>query len=266
MPEDRKTDVHVVSEAPKRTERLKLAELSLDRIVADENNARSKLGNLDELAKSIQACGIISPIRVRPIDAGLYKNVFGHRRFAATKVAGFETIPALIGNEDDPQAEINQLVENVQRQDVPAIDLALAISKQPLDDKALAEKMSKSSSWIRAHRALLKLDKQLLKTIKNNGLSLSQAQETKKVMDERGLEAAIDSARAMNSGRLSIREARRQHVSGDSARLQKKTFQKTGGAHRFSLTIESSGELTTENEAQIEELFESLAAAFGRAA
>ena len=266
MYEERKTEVHVIPQSVKSGGGLKLAALSLDRIVADENNVRSKLGDLDELTASIKACGVISPIRVRPIAGGIYKIVYGHRRFAAAKRAEFETIPALIGDEDDPQAEINQLVENTHRLEVPAIDMANAIARHPLDDKTLAERMSKSTSWIRAHRALLKLDKQLVKTIKNNGLSLVQAQETKKVMDDRGIEAAIETARAMHAGSLSVRQARQQHVENAATRLQRKTFQKRSDAASFSLTVETSTELLPQIEARIAALFESLAAAFGKAA
>jgi ParB family chromosome partitioning protein len=264
MLEDRKTEVYVVPEASKPSEQLKLAALSLDRVVADENNVRSKLGDLDELMASIKACGVISPIRVRPIGSGLYKIVYGHRRFAAAKRAEFETIPCLIGDEDDPQAEINQLVENTHRLDVPAIDMANAIARSTLDDKSLAEKMAKSPTWIRSHRALLKLDKQIVKTIKNNALSLSQAQEVKKVMDDRGLPAAVECARAMHAGSMSIREARRQNAAATAR--QRKTFHRESDGNRFVVTIETESGILKDRESSVDRLFDYLAKKFEKAA
>lgn len=82
---------------------------------------------LQELADSIKENGVISPIIVRP-NGDLYQIIAGERRYRASIIAGVETIPAIIRDVDNAQAKNMQLIENLQRQDITAIETANAIS------------------------------------------------------------------------------------------------------------------------------------------
>lgn len=120
--------------------------------------------SLKELAESIKENGLIQPISVRPIENG-YEIIAGERRFRAMTLLGFETIPCLISNVNDTQLAEMALVENIQREDLSAIEEAKAflvmIENQALTQEKIAQKMGKSQSAVANKIRLLQLPQEI---------------------------------------------------------------------------------------------------------
>jgi ParB family chromosome partitioning protein len=102
--------------------------VSIDKLAEDPNNERKTLNNIDEMAASVKAHGIIEPITVVALDDGRYQIVTGHRRYRAAKLAGLGQVEILVRQpEDDHRRRIKSLISNIQRESVPPLELALAI-------------------------------------------------------------------------------------------------------------------------------------------
>jgi ParB family chromosome partitioning protein len=103
--------------------------IPVDRIRPRNERTRRSLDPdaLDELAASIRAYGVLQPIRVRSCGAGRYEIIAGERRWIAARQAGLRLVPALIASSDDLHAYVESLVENVQREDLNAVDRAHAL-------------------------------------------------------------------------------------------------------------------------------------------
>jgi ParB family chromosome partitioning protein len=103
--------------------------IPVDRIRPRNERPRRSLDPtaLDELAASIRAYGVLQPIRVRGCGAGRYEIIAGERRWIAARQAGLRLVPALIASSDDVHAYVESLVENVQREDLNAVDRAHAL-------------------------------------------------------------------------------------------------------------------------------------------
>src|SRR5690606_12114064 len=118
--------------------------------------------SLRELASSIKELGIIQPITVRKLGFNQYQLVSGERRFRASKLIGLETIPAYIRIANDQESLEMALVENIQRQDLDSIEIALSyqrlIDEINLTQEQMSERVGKKRSTITNYLRLLKLD------------------------------------------------------------------------------------------------------------
>ena len=118
--------------------------------------------SLRELASSIKELGIIQPITVRKLGFNQYQLVSGERRFRASKLIGLETIPAYIRIANDQESLEMALVENIQRQDLDPIEIALSyqrlIDEINLTQEQMSERVGKKRSTITNYLRLLKLD------------------------------------------------------------------------------------------------------------
>ena len=118
--------------------------------------------SLRELASSIKELGVVQPITVRKLDFNKYQLVSGERRFRASKLIGLETIPAYIRIANDQESLEMALVENIQRQDLDPIEIALSYQRLIDDIDLTQEEMSvrvgKKRSTIANYLRLLKLD------------------------------------------------------------------------------------------------------------
>lgn len=118
--------------------------------------------SLRELASSIKELGIIQPITVRKLGFNQYQLVSGERRFRASKLIGLETIPAYIRIANDQESLEMALVENIQRQDLDPIEIALSyqrlIDEINLTQEQMSERVGKKRSTIANYLRLLKLD------------------------------------------------------------------------------------------------------------
>ena len=154
----------------------KLIEIPLEKIERDEGQPRREFdeGALEELAKSIKENGVLQPIVVTE-EKGKYRIVAGERRFRAAKKAELETIPAIVRTLDAQKRLEVSIIENAQREDLNAIELATAYAKLKsqfsLDDTAIAEKIGKSETSIKNTMRLLNLPEFAKEEMLKNNLS-----------------------------------------------------------------------------------------------
>ncbi len=133
---------------------------------------------LNELSQSIKQNGIFQPILVRQGLIG-YELIAGERRFRASKLAGLKEIPAIIYDYDDKQMMEVALVENIQREDLNIVEEAMSydllIKNLSYTQEELAKKVGKSRSHITNVIRILSLNEEILKSLKDNKLSLGHA-------------------------------------------------------------------------------------------
>ena len=131
------------------------------------------------MADSIREIGIIQPITLRKMDDGTYQIIAGERRWRASQMAGLKTIPAYIRTADDENVMQMALVENIQREDLNAIEIALAyqnlIEKYDLTQDQLSEKVGKKRATIANYLRLLKLPAQVQVALQNRQVDQGHA-------------------------------------------------------------------------------------------
>jgi len=141
-----------------------IVELDLNTIDVNPFQPRTSFNeeSLRELASSIRELGVIQPITVRKLDFNKYQLVSGERRFRASKLIGLETIPAYIRIANDQESLEMALVENIQRQDLDPIEIALSyqrlIEEIAVTQEELSDRVGKNRSTIANYLRLLKLD------------------------------------------------------------------------------------------------------------
>ena len=173
---------------------------------------------LNELAESIKENGVIEPIIVKKSIKG-YDVIAGERRLKASKIAGKTTIPAIIRQlSDEKMAEI-ALLENLQRENLTALEEARAykslIEKLDLTQEQLAKKVSKSRSHITNMLGLLRLPKEVQNMIQQKKLTMGHARALSKLEDE---EEIIKMASEIANEKLSVRT-----IEEKSSEKKKKT-------------------------------------------
>lgn len=138
-------------------------EIAIELIHANPNQPRREFDEeaLQELADSIKEIGIIQPITLRKMDDGTYEIIAGERRWRASKVAGLDKIPAYIRTADDENVMEMALIENIQREDLNAVEIALAyqhlLEQYALTQDRLSERVGKKRTTITNYLRLLKL-------------------------------------------------------------------------------------------------------------
>ena len=141
-----------------------IVELELSSIEVNPFQPRTSFNEdaLRELGSSIKELGVIQPITVRKLDFDKYQLVSGERRYRASKLIGLETIPAYIRIANDQESLEMALVENIQRQDLDPIEIALSyqrlIDEISLTQEQLSDRVGKNRSTIANYLRLLKLD------------------------------------------------------------------------------------------------------------
>ena len=138
-------------------------EIPLDQIEANPNQPRREFDDeaLHELAESIKAIGIIQPITLRQVSENRFQIIAGERRWRASQLAGLTAIPAYIRTISDENVMEMALVENIQRQDLNAIEIALAyehlLENEGMTQEKISERVGKSRAAIANYLRLLKL-------------------------------------------------------------------------------------------------------------
>lgn len=134
---------------------------------------------LAELAESIKNLGVIQPITLKRKDDGGYIIISGERRWRASQMAGLETLPAYIREVDDENLHAMALVENIQREDLNAIEIALGMQRLVeecgLTQEAMAEKVGKKRSTVSNYMRLLTLPSEIQLAIKEGLISMGHA-------------------------------------------------------------------------------------------
>lgn len=168
-----------------------ISELPLDAIYPNPDQPRADFDaeTLEELASSIKHIGLVQPITVREDGKGKGKYIIisGERRYRAARLIELETIPAYIRTVDDDQVVEMALIENIQREDLNAIEIALTFSKlidaDGLTQEELATRVGKKRATVANYLRLLKLPAQIQLGLKNRKLSMGHARALLSIED-----------------------------------------------------------------------------------
>ena len=158
-----------------------LNEIALNLIDPNPNQPRREFDEdaMHELAASIKEIGIITPITLRQMTDGRYQIIAGERRWRASQLAGLMSIPAYIRTVEDENVMEMALVENIQREDLNAIEIALAyqhlVDTSGLTQEKISERVGKSRAAITNYLRLLKLPAQIQMALKNHEMDMGHA-------------------------------------------------------------------------------------------
>ena len=158
-----------------------ICEVSVEKIQPNPNQPRRDFDDdsLQELANSIRQIGIIQPITLRDMGDGTYTIIAGERRWRASQRAGLTHIPAYIRTVDDENMMEMALVENIQRQDLTALEIALAyqhlIEQYNLTQEQLSDKVGKNRATVANYLRLLKLPAPIQMALKNKVIDMGHA-------------------------------------------------------------------------------------------
>lgn len=156
-------------------------EIELDKISVNPNQPRREFDPiaLQELAESIAEIGIIQPITLRQLNEDSYQIIAGERRYRAAIQAGLKTIPAYIRTADDENVMEMALIENIQREDLNSLEIALAyqhlIEQYGLTQERLSDRVGKKRATIANYLRLLKLPAPIQVALKNKEIDMGHA-------------------------------------------------------------------------------------------
>src|SRR6266498_4815852 len=213
---------------------MKLLYLDPRMLEADPNGVREDPGNVDGLAATISEHGLLQPLGVLDAGHGRYRVVYGNRRRQAAVQLGLERVPCIILDADDPHTLIQQLTENVQRQDRNDLEKARAFQRlreqlhanEPQNegdlDEATARTVGLSARTVRRYLGLLDLPEEIQIMLRAGDLSVTQAQHLRRIPNPRTqvelARAAVDEGMsAAELSRLSSYFAANPNLSLDDA-------------------------------------------------
>lgn len=158
-----------------------IGEIEISQIEANPNQPRREFSEeaLQELADSIKELGIIQPITLRKMGKDRYQIIAGERRFRASQLAGKTTIPAYILKADDEDTMEMALIENIQREDLNALEIALAyqqlIEQHNLSQEQLSKRVGKGRATIANFLRLLRLPATIQMALKEKRIDMGHA-------------------------------------------------------------------------------------------
>ena len=156
-------------------------EIPIDQIEANPNQPRREFEEtaLNELAQSISEIGIVVPITLRQIGEHKYQIIAGERRWRASQIAGLTSLPAYIRTIKDEEVMEMALVENIQREDLNDIEIALAyehlLETSGMTQEKMSKRVGKSRTAVTNYLRLLKLPAQVQMALQNKSISMGHA-------------------------------------------------------------------------------------------
>ncbi|MEM6631038.1 MAG: ParB/RepB/Spo0J family partition protein [Bacteroidota bacterium] len=161
-----------------------VGEIAIDQIeMVNQFQPRTEFDEkaLEELSASIKVHGVIQPLTVRKLETGKYQLIAGERRMRAAKLAKLKKVPAFIRAANDEQMLEMALIENIQREDLNPIEIAISfrrmIDELKLKQEDLGKKVGKNRSTVTNYLSLLKLPSEIMNGVRNRKISLSHAKE-----------------------------------------------------------------------------------------
>lgn len=158
-----------------------ISEIDIVRIVPNPDQPRRTFSeeSLDELAASIRELGIVQPLTLRLTDSGSYQIIAGERRWRAASRAGLSSVPAYVRTASDSEMTEMALIENIQREDLNAIEVALGFRKliesYKLTQERLSERLGKKRATIANHLRLLKLPAEIQLGLRDRLIDMGHA-------------------------------------------------------------------------------------------
>jgi ParB family transcriptional regulator, chromosome partitioning protein len=204
-----------------------ICEIPLGEIEANPFQPRSHFDqeSLEELAESIKIQGIIQPVTVRRLNKGQYQLIAGERRLQASKIAGLTAIPAYVRVANDQQMLEMALIENIQRENLNAIEIALCyqrlITECELKHEELGERVGKNRSTINNYLRLLRLPPDIQIAIRDNRISMGHARA---LINIENIDVQLSIFKKILSDDLSVRKVEemvRGHASGQPQKDKK---------------------------------------------
>lgn len=197
-----------------------IVELELTAIEVNPFQPRTSFNeeSLRELASSIRELGVIQPITVRKLDFNKYQLVSGERRYRASSIVGLETIPAYIRIANDQESLEMALVENIQRQDLDPIEIALSyqrlLDEINLTQEQLSDRIGKNRSTIANYLRLLKLDPIIQTGMRDGFLSMGHGRA---LINIENTQVQLDIYEKILEKSLSVRETEKlvRDLNGD---------------------------------------------------
>ena len=156
-------------------------EIRIEDIKPNPNQPRRSFDEetLEELATSIKELGVVQPLSVRDMGDGTYQIIAGERRWRAAGIAGLNSVPAYVRSASDSEVTEMALIENIQREDLNAIEVALAfrnlIDTYNLTQERLSERLGKNRATIANHLRLLKLPAEIQLGLRDHKLDMGHA-------------------------------------------------------------------------------------------
>ncbi len=186
-----------------------ISQISVSQIEANPFQPRTEFEKeaLVDLTNSIKEHGIIQPITLRKMGRGTYQIISGERRFRAAQIAGLEEVPAYIRIANDQTMLEMAIVENIQREDLNAIEVALSfqrlIDECKLTQEELSEKVGKKRSTVTNYLRLLKLNSEVQAAIRDKKISMGHARALLSIDSE---EDQVRALQAILEDNLSVRK------------------------------------------------------------
>lgn len=214
-------------------------EISLEHIETNPYQPRTHFDQdaLEELAESIRTQGIIQPITVRQLSQNKYQLISGERRFQASRMAGLQTIPAYVRTANDQQMLEMALIENIQRENLNAIEIALSyqrlISECSLKQEELGERVGKKRSTVNNYLRLLKLPPEIQAAIRDNYISMGHARA---IVNVENIETQLSIFNRIISDELSVRKV--EEIVRDLATIGLKKLEKEEVTPKTQASIE----------------------------
>ncbi|MFD2512406.1 ParB/RepB/Spo0J family partition protein [Pontibacter locisalis] len=186
-----------------------IADIAIDQIQTNPYQPRTHFDQaaLEELAESIKVQGIIQPITVRQLDQNTYQLISGERRYQASKIAGLTEIPAYIRKADDQQMLEMALIENIQRENLNAIEIALSyqrlLTECSLKQEELGDRVGKKRTTVTNYLRLLKLPPDIQIALRDNLISMGHARA---LINIDTIEQQLDVFKEVVAKELSVRK------------------------------------------------------------
>ncbi len=205
-----------------------IIDLDIDFIEVNPFQPRTNFSeeSLRELASSIKELGIIQPITVRKLGFNKFQLVSGERRYRASKLVGLETVPAYVRIANDQESLEMALVENIQRQDLDPIEIALSyqrlIDEIQLTQEQMSERVGKKRSTIANYLRLLKLDPIIQTGMRDGFISMGHGRALITIEDQT---IQLDIYEKILSNKLSVRETEvlvRNYNTNDDVKVPSK--------------------------------------------
>jgi ParB family chromosome partitioning protein len=168
-----------------------VSEITIDAIQPNPNQPRTNFdeASLHELAASIKTSGLIQPITVREIKKGHYQIISGERRFRASRMAGLTTVPVYIRTVGDDELLKLALIENLQREDLDPIEVAISFERLmdelTVTQEELSEQVGKNRTTVTNYLRLLTLPAEIQVFVRERKLSMGHAKALISVRDEK---------------------------------------------------------------------------------
>ena len=204
-----------------------ISEIDVDRIVPNPDQPRTTFSeeSLEELAASIRELGIVQPLTLRLTDSGNYQIIAGERRWRAAARAGLKSVPAYVRTASDSEVTEMALIENIQREDLNAIEVALGFKKlidsYNLTQERLSERLGKKRATIANHLRLLRLPGKIQLGLQDRHIDMGHARAILAVSDPKAQLKLYD--RIVKEG-LSVRAV--EKIARDAAETEKNEVRK----------------------------------------